>query len=222
MGHGSHMNFSAGDFEVPPLHPLRVRKPRSRFSLCDSRTVIAGVPKEPVGQSIDISLLLYIIIAVLIGIGVTVFIALVCYYRRQMKASASEWYTTQLCTYVSVGGLFVVFPRQRREYAILAAGSFFYRLVQKVVDSFGRNFHSWRIWGNGHIQHPRLVEQASRQYNFGFPYVRPHNLTYSYHIWQCDTQLVWTYLTSRSCHPTKGSRLCRPRYFWSSHMTSSD
>ena len=90
MGHGLHVTFSAGDLKFDHCVRYEFENTRSRFSLCDSRTVITDDPKEPVGQSIDISLLLYITIAVLIGIGVIVFTALVCYYRRKMKASASK------------------------------------------------------------------------------------------------------------------------------------
>ena len=92
-GHGSHLSFSARDLKFHQcVHHERENR-RSRFSLRDSRTVIAAAPKEPDDDqsTLDTSLLLYLVIAVLVGIGVIVVIVLVCYYRRRMKkARASE------------------------------------------------------------------------------------------------------------------------------------
>ena len=75
------------------------------FSFYDSHV---AVPAED-GQTFELQSVIYIVMAILVGIGVVVFIVLVCYYRRRAKAAAGE--TSYICLRVSRAYLVSLFYR---------------------------------------------------------------------------------------------------------------
>ena len=77
------------DDDVDDDNQLRVYKYAHEslvVDLCDSRTVTAAAAV----QQIPLSSILIAVIAVLVGVSVVVFIALVCYYRRRTKTTSGD------------------------------------------------------------------------------------------------------------------------------------